>query len=49
MPCLQVEPGRVRPRVVLAAYDFDILILTGQPALYAGLAGGGPFIELPQA
>jgi hypothetical protein len=26
---------------VLAAYDLDALILTGQPALYAGLAGGG--------
>jgi hypothetical protein len=32
---------------VLAAYDLDVLILTSQAALYAGLAGGGPIIELP--
>lgn len=32
---------------VLAAYDLDVLILTGQAALYAGLAAGGPIIELP--
>jgi hypothetical protein len=32
---------------VLAAYDLDCLILTAQPALYAGLASGGPIIALP--
>ncbi|MFE9914799.1 hypothetical protein ACFYPG_06525 [Micromonospora sp. NPDC005553] len=34
---------------VLAAYDLDIMIVAGQLALDAGLAGGGPLIELPPA
>jgi hypothetical protein len=29
---------------VLAAIDLDCQVLTGQPGLYAGLAGGGPVI-----
>jgi ABC-type Fe2+-enterobactin transport system substrate-binding protein len=32
---------------VLAAVDFDCDILTSQPGLYAGLAGGGPIIPIP--
>jgi NAD(P)H-hydrate repair Nnr-like enzyme with NAD(P)H-hydrate dehydratase domain len=31
---------------VLAAIDVDCLVLTGQPGLYAGLAGGGPIIAI---
>jgi hypothetical protein len=31
---------------VLAAIDLDCDVLTGQPALYAGLAGGGPIIPI---
>jgi len=31
---------------VLAAIDVDCLVLTGQPRLYAGLAGGGPIIAI---
>lgn len=31
---------------VLAAIDLDCDVLTGQPGLYAGLAGGGPIIPI---
>ena len=31
---------------VLAAIDLDCDVLTAQPALYAGLAGGGPIIPI---
>jgi hypothetical protein len=31
---------------VLAAIDLDCLVLTGQPGLYGGLAGGGPIIPI---
>jgi hypothetical protein len=31
---------------VLAAIDLDCQVLTGQPGLYGGLAGGGPVIPL---
>jgi hypothetical protein len=34
---------------VLAAIDGDRPILTAQPALYAGLEGGGPIIAIPPA
>jgi uncharacterized protein with PIN domain len=34
---------------VLAATDADCSILTAQPALYAGLEGGGPIIDIPPA
>lgn len=29
---------------VLAALDIGVDVLTGQPGLYAGIAGGGPVI-----
>jgi hypothetical protein len=32
---------------VLAAAAADLPILTAQPALYAGLEGGGPIIRIP--
>ena len=31
---------------VLAAIDLDCLVLTAQPGLYGGLAGGGPIIPI---
>ncbi|SCL30650.1 hypothetical protein [Micromonospora inyonensis] len=31
---------------VLAAIDLGCDVLTGQPGLYAGLAGGGPIIPI---
>jgi uncharacterized protein with PIN domain len=34
---------------VLAATEADCSILTAQPALYAGLEGGGPIIDIPPA
>jgi hypothetical protein len=30
----------------IAAVDLDVSILTGQPGLYGGLAGGGPVIPI---
>jgi hypothetical protein len=33
----------------VAAVDFDVSVLTGQPGLYGGMAGGGPVIGIPKA
>jgi hypothetical protein len=32
----------------LAAIDLDVDVLTTQPGLYGGLAGGGPVIGIPK-
>jgi hypothetical protein len=42
--------GRVdTASAVLASYSSGAQILTAQPGLYAGLAGGGPIIEIPRS
>jgi hypothetical protein len=33
---------------VMTAVDLDVSVLTAQPGLYGGMAGGGPVIGIPK-